>query len=208
MNGTDYLIHTRASLLSRLRNLSDNDSWTTFHDTYRRLIYRTAVRSGLLHEEAEEVVQCTLRSVMKSLPDFHYDPRKGSFKTWLLNLTRWRILDQLDKRDQHLAGRAGPPSTSTRTPMIERQPDPAGSEFEAIWDREWHLNLMQAAAARVKPRVAAKHYQIFDLVVLKEWPVTRVASFLGISAARVYLTKHRVRKLVAKEINRLRDKPL
>jgi RNA polymerase sigma factor (sigma-70 family) len=208
MNGTDDLIHTRASLLSRLRDLSDDESWKTFYDTYHRLIYRTAVRSGLLHVEAQDVLQNTLLSVKNSLPNFHYDPQKGSFKTWLLNLTRWRILDQLDKRDKHLAGRAGPRSTSTRTPTVERQPDPAGSEFEAIWDREWRLNLLQAAAARVKPRVAAKHYQIFDLVVLKEWPVTQVASFLGISAGRVYLTKHRVRKLVAKEIIRLRDKPI
>ena len=208
MNATDHLIRTRASLLSRLRDLSDNESWKTFYDTYHRLIYRTAVQSGLLHAEAEDVLQSTMASVMKSLPDFHYDPQKGSFKTWLLNLTRWRILDQLDKRDKCLAARARVPRTSTRTATVERQPDPAGSEFEAIWDREWKINLLQAAAERVKPRVPAQQYQIFDLLVFKEWPVVKVAEFLGISAGRVYLTKHRVRKLVARELIRLRDKPI
>ena len=132
MNGTDDLIHTRASLLSRLRNLSDNDSWTTFDDTYRRLIYRTAVRSGLLHEEAQEVLQNTLASVMKSLPDFHYDPRKGSFKTWLLNLSHWRVQDQFRKRLPVAPRPEVSDDATARTATIERVPDPVTAQLDRL----------------------------------------------------------------------------
>jgi RNA polymerase sigma factor (sigma-70 family) len=208
MNEIDDRIPTRPTLLCRLKDLSDNESWKTFCDTYQGLIHGTAMKAGLTHAEADDAVQNTFRSVMKSLPNFEYDPKKGSFKTWLLNLTRWRILDQIDKRDPHLAGRTGPPETTTRTPTVERQPDPEGPEFEVIWNRDYEINLVQKAAGSVKSKVDSKQYQIFDLLVFKEWPVAKVARFLGVSTGRVYLAKHRVGKLVKKEILRLRDKPI
>jgi DNA-directed RNA polymerase specialized sigma24 family protein len=39
--------------------------------------------------------------------------------------------------------------------------------------------------------------------VLKEWSVREVTKALGVSAGRVYLTKHRVSALVKKELKRL-----
>ena len=45
--------------------------------------------------------------------------------------------------------------------------------------------------------------QIFDLCALKEWSVQEVTKALGVSAAQVYLAKHRVASAIAKEIRRL-----
>jgi len=57
-----------------------------------------ALRSGLNETEAQEVVQETVISVSKHMPEFHYDRAKGSFKGWLLQMTKWRITDHLRKR--------------------------------------------------------------------------------------------------------------
>jgi RNA polymerase sigma factor (sigma-70 family) len=208
MNPTDELLPTRRTLLSRLKDWNDQEHWRVFFDAYWRLIYGTAIKSGLTDAEAKDVVQETVISVMKSLRTFRYDPQKGSFKSWLLQLTRWRILDQLNKRDTHLAGRTRSAETSTRTATVERLPDPAGSALEAAWDREWEANLLRAAIERVKQKVDPKQYQIFELQVFKNWPVAKVARSLGINTGRVYLTKHRIAKLVKKEIAHLRDKPI
>jgi RNA polymerase sigma-70 factor (ECF subfamily) len=208
MNESNELLPTRRTLLSRLKDWNDQENWQLFFDTYWQLIYGTAIKGGLTHAEAQDVVQETVMSVMKNLRTFHYDPQKGSFKSWLLQLTRWRILDQLDKRDPRLAGRPRRDETSTRTATVERVADPAGSAFDAIWDEEWEANLLRAAAERVKLKVEPKQYQVFDLHVLKKWPVAKVARFLGINAGRVYLAKHRVGKLVKKEIANLRNKPI
>src|SRR5438270_6344868 len=85
---------TRRSLLSRLRDLSDSDSWRTFFDTYWRLIYNLARKSGLSDGDAQDVVQETVIAVARKMPDFRYDPAKGSFKQWLRLITRRRIQDQ------------------------------------------------------------------------------------------------------------------
>jgi RNA polymerase sigma-70 factor (ECF subfamily) len=137
---------------------------------------------------------------MKSMPDFRYDVQKGSFKGWLLRLTSWRIADQLRKRQRSVAHQKPEPRTSTRTATVERVADPASAQLEAKWDEEWEKNLMDAAVERVKKKVDAKHYQAFDLYVFKRWPVSKVAKTLKVSAAGVYLIKHRIGGLIRKEL--------
>src|SRR6266516_1088602 len=99
----EELIPTRASLLTRLKNWQDRSSWQEFFDTYWKLIYGVARKAGLTDTEAQDVVQETMASVAKHMPTFKYDPALGSFKAWLLNMTRWRIIDQLRRRGPHYA---------------------------------------------------------------------------------------------------------
>ena len=91
-------LETRPSLLQRLKSGDDPQSWQEFYRTYGGLIRFFAEKAGLTADEAEEVVQETAIGVARGLPEFIYDPKVCRFKTWLLNLTRWRIQDQLRKR--------------------------------------------------------------------------------------------------------------
>src|ERR1039457_3530753 len=91
MKSANEMIPTRQSLLSRLKDWNDHEGWKVFFDTYWRLIYNTAVKAGLTDAEAQDAVQETVISVMKSMPTFEYESRHGSFKSWLLRLTSWRI---------------------------------------------------------------------------------------------------------------------
>ncbi len=210
---------TRRSLLSRLRDWDDRASWQEFFDTYGRLIYQTARKAGLTDAEAQDVVQETIILVARKMPGFRYDPALGSFKGWLRTLTRRRIEKQLRKRlpGAGSTGAAptdgerpsGPPHSQAagepRTATIERIPDPGAPAYERQWDADWAHNLWTAAVARVKRQVKPKQYQMFDLYVLKEWPVREVACALNVSAALVYVNKHRVEALIKRELARLRQ---
>src|SRR4051812_31650093 len=92
------VLRTRATLLDRLKNWQDRSSWQQFFDTYWGLIYGVARQAGLNDAEAQDVVQETMSAVAKHMPSFKYNPALGSFKSWLLNMTRWRITDQWRKR--------------------------------------------------------------------------------------------------------------
>ena len=109
----------------------------------------------------------------------------------------------MHKRRKERGGEERAQKTTTRTSTIERIPDPGGFDLEAEWDREWEKNIFDAAIERVKKQVKAKQYQIFDLYVIKQWPVQKVARTLGVNVARVYLAKHRVSALIKKEVKRL-----
>jgi RNA polymerase sigma-70 factor (ECF subfamily) len=200
---TDTFIPTRSSLLRRLKNWEDQESWREFFNLYGKLIFGVAIKAGLTEAEAEDVVQETMLVVARKMPGFVYDPAIGSFKGWLLLITRRRIEKQLRKRLPVNAAHPSPPDETRRTATIEKSPDPAGSDWEALWDREWEMNLSEAALARVKRRVKPRQFQIFDLYVLKQWPVKEVARALDVSRAQVYVTKHRMAALLKQEIRHL-----
>jgi RNA polymerase sigma-70 factor (ECF subfamily) len=208
-------LQTRRSLLSRIKDWQDRESWQQFYDTYSNLIYGVALAAGLSHQEAEEVLQETVLTVAKKLrangvekPAFTYDPELGSFKSWLLHTTRWRITDQFRKRVPLFRKAANYDSPTDRTPTEAQIPDPSANGLEANWDQEWKQTLQEAALERVKRTVKAKHYQVFDLYVLKRWPVEKVARILGLNAGQVFVAKHRILALVKKEVKRLQKEIL
>ena len=60
------LIPTRRSLLGRLKDWRDNESWEDFFNTYWKLIYAFAIKRGLTHQEAEETVQEIFIAIWRS----------------------------------------------------------------------------------------------------------------------------------------------
>jgi len=197
-------IPTRQSLLSRLKDWDDQESWREFFDRYWRLIYSVARKAGLTEMEAQEAVQETLITVSKKISEFKYDAKVGSFKGWLLHITRWRIDDQLRnrQREQAVLHTRGTPATN-RTATIERVPDQGAAVLDHVWNDEWEKNLVDLAIQRVKQEVKPRQYQIFDLYVVKKWPVAKVISTLRVNVGQVYLAKHRVGSLIKKEIKNL-----
>lgn len=203
---------TRMSLIERLADWEDQRTWEEFYQTYWRLIYSVSMKSGLKSDEAFDVVQETVLSVAKQWKKGQkYDPAKGSFKTWLMNITRWRIADQFRKKQRNpaaLAQSGGTPDGDgdyRDTATVDRIEDEAGGEIlERIWDSEWKSNLSEVALERVKKQVSPKQFQIFDAYVVKGWDTDRVKKELGVSGSQVYLAKHRVGGLVKKEIAALK----
>jgi RNA polymerase sigma-70 factor (ECF subfamily) len=189
---------TRQSLLSRLRDIGDDASWRTFFDTYWRLIYNVARKTGLSDEDAQEVVQDTVISVAKKMPEFRYDPAKGSFKRWLLIITQRRIHDRLRRHYQSLP--MANITSAENLPAMALGPDAA---MDAAWEEEWQRNVFQAALARVRQRVNPKHFQVFDYCVLQNMPASEVARRLGLTAAQVYLNKHRMVLAVKRAVKEL-----
>src|SRR6266567_1786107 len=123
---TKELIPTRESLLSRLKDWEDRGSWQDFFDTYWKLIYGMARKAGLSDAEAQDILQETVISVARKIEGFRYDPAVCSFKTWMLQLTRWRIINQLKKRQREEDQREHFPEHGDATPTLEQIPDPAG----------------------------------------------------------------------------------
>jgi RNA polymerase sigma factor (sigma-70 family) len=199
----DELIPTRATLLHRLKDWQDQASWQEFFDTYWKLIYGVARKAGLTDAEAQDVVQETLVSVAKHMPNFNYDPAHGSFKAWLLNMTRWRLISQFRKRTPAAEPRPTPDSSTTSPDPLQNIADPAGEALDAVWEAEWENNLLEAAISRVKRHVDPLKYQIFDLYVNKEWPPEKVAKSFGVSVDQVYVIKHRITESIRTEVKRL-----
>jgi RNA polymerase sigma-70 factor (ECF subfamily) len=198
----DELLPTRRSLIERLRDLDDQPSWREFFETYWKLIYGAAIRAGLSDHEAEDVVQETVIGVARKMESFRYDPSVCSFKGWLMHVTRCRIADQFRRRRPQNVPLAAPRADTTAETTLNLH-DPAADVLEGIWNEEWQKNLVDVAMDRVRRRANPEHYQIFHLHAVKGLGVRDVAKLTGASLPKVYVTYHRIAKLVKAEVRRL-----
>jgi len=193
---------TRKSLISRLRQFDDKDTWSSFFTVYWRLIYSIARDSGLSNAECEDVVQETVISVCNAIPKLSYNRERGYFRNWLFQLTTWRIKDQLRRRGEFVSvpiHETSPNGTDNEEPAV-------APELESRWNEEWEANLLYAAVERVRHRFDPRQFQIFELAVLKEWPIENIQAFLKVSKTRIYVAKHRVFGLIKAEIEKLKTK--
>lgn len=204
-------IQTHPSLINRLKHGDDTASWQEFYRVYGKLVRDFAMQAGLTGTEAEEVVQETAISMARHLPEYQYNPKVCRFKTWLLNQASWRIKDQFRKRKapgcEPLPSPSSAPATSTdsasRTATAYRVPDPASVNFDELFETEWRKNLFTLALGRVKEKFSLEQFQVFDLLVNKEWPAANVAKALCLSPANVYVIRHRIGAALKKETRQL-----
>lgn len=202
---SERFIPTRETLLSRLKDLDDHQSWRRFFDTYWKLIYSVAIKAGLSDAEAQDVVQETIISVSRNIGNFQYDRKTCSFKTWLMRATHSRISNQFRRQKKHAAVVPIIGSDEVNGIRLEDIIDESETGLEAIWEHEWEKNVIDAAIERVKRRIPAEQFHLFDFAVLREWPTEKVAVTFGVGKARVYLAKHRISKLVHAEARRIEE---
>ena len=196
---------TRKSLIARLDNWEDQKTWDEFYKTYWKLIYSVGIKAGLRSDEAFDVVQETILTIAKQSKKHQYDPEQGSFKNWLMNMTRWRINDQFRKRKKDTSANNFEFPDDRATAVLDRMADPKGDTLERMWDAEWKKNLTKAALEKVKIQVSSKQYQIFHCYVIQEWEARKVQEHLDVSIAQVYLAKHRVGTIFKKELKKLEE---
>lgn len=199
---------TRPTLLGRLADLSDDRSWREFYLTYEVHIRRLARRRGLSEQDAEEVAQDVLKRVAESIRTYQRTDRRGAFRSWLFQLTRWRASDRMRRRRRDgshasvsLDEPSGPSaSDGTRlgidmnatTPTLDRQ-----------FELEAQRYVLDTLLARLERTVSKKHIQIFQMVMLDGVPVPRVAELFRTPASAVYVIKHRVLDKLRAEVDEL-----
>jgi RNA polymerase sigma factor (sigma-70 family) len=194
-------LRTRQSLLARLGDWKDAKGWQEFFDQYWMLVFGFIRKAGLSGVEAEEVAQEVFISVAGEMPDFRYDRARGAFKSWLLTIVRRRLVDFWRQTGRRIHG-------LSLEALTEFDPgaEPAHeAELEGLWQTEWDRHLLEQACLRVRCRVSARHYCLFEMIVRHGRPLAEAARAAGMSATLAYVTKHRVGRLLKKEVARLRE---
>src|SRR5260370_16119492 len=82
---------TRPSLLRRICEPGDNQSWQAFVEVYTPLIFRHARRRGLQDADAAEVTQEVLFQVSRSIQNFEYRPEQARLRVFLKQKTAYEI---------------------------------------------------------------------------------------------------------------------
>ena len=90
---------TSTDLLAQVK-VRDPMAWTRLVELYGPFIYSWCRRSGIKAEDARDVVQEVLGSVVSDIDDFRGHGPPGQFRAWLRTITRRRIADHF-RRHAH-----------------------------------------------------------------------------------------------------------
>ena len=183
---------TRTSLLGRIKDLGDGSSWEEFDQVYRPLLVRYGLARSLSREEAEEIAQQCMASIAEGIERFQ---RRVSFRGYLRRMVDNKVNDQLRKRRRE---------HSAKTADFQREqttePSPA-----LLWERDWNRTHLLYCLNRIRNEVAPLTYQAFDLYVIRELPVPKIAERLGMTPNQIYVAKHRVLARIKKRWGDLAD---
>src|SRR5215468_9732768 len=118
---------TRSTLLMRVRDPADTAAWGEFVALYEPLLTAYLQHQGLGPEDTRDVVQDVFARLVKSLPDFELERRRGRFRTWLWQVCRSALVDWARRRRRQ---------ARAEDAWLERLSEPATS-VEAERDEEW-----------------------------------------------------------------------
>jgi RNA polymerase sigma-70 factor (ECF subfamily) len=188
---------TQVTLLARLRqDPTDQAAWDVFVERYGRQIYRWCRQWKLQDADAEDVTQDILVKLARKLRAFTYDPSR-SFRGWLRTIAHhaWRDFVDSPRRPQ---AASSDDEVWERIQSLEAREDLI-QKLQEAFDHE----LLEAAKARVRLRVAPHTWQAFRLVALEGLPVAEVAATVQMQVAMVYVAKSKVQKMLQEEIQKL-----
>ncbi len=188
---------TSDSLISLVRDPLNRDAWQQFEQIYRPVIFRVARAKGLQHADALDLVQQVLMSVASAVDRFEKKDKQSKFRHWLSRITRNAILKALTRqpRDRATGG-------TGMNQQLGAIPD-SDTGSAALIELEYRRELFQRAAAAVQGEVQESTWLAFELSVLQQTPIERVAAVLEISTGSVYAARSRVMRRIRNAVKQL-----
>lgn len=193
---------THPSLLVKIRDPSDGESWSRFIEIYAPVIYGFLQQRGIQDADAADLTQDVMASVSQAIQSFEYQPKQGRFRGWLFTVVQNRL------RNFWRAASSRPTAkgdTQSYLRLLE-QPDEQ-SDASTQWDREYEHRLFVCAAELVRPNVQDSTWQAFWNTIVEGETPTKVADRLNMTPAAVRLAKARVIARIKREIQSLEGEP-
>lgn len=175
---------TRPSLLLRVRDPADVESWRQFEAAYGDLIVRYCRRRGLQLADAEDVRQVVLSKLSRALRRFDYDPARGRFRDYLGRCVRNTLVTEI-------ARHKSPPTTVSLHEGADVAP-PSADEGDPVWQEEWVQHHYRRALRTLRLTCDPQTLNVFEALVQGR-SADELGPEFGITSAAVRKIKQRMR---------------
>lgn len=194
------MIETNETLLQRLKGENAQDAWREFYEAYWGAIIRYARKLRLSEAQAQDVLQETMVALIRILPEFAYDRRRGRFRNFLLTIVHRKSLALL-RSSRRNSGQ--PWNESDCDDKVVSMPfDPVG-DLEA--KHRWREALCEEALSRLRADtlIDERTLAIFEAYVIERRSATEVAETFGVKENAVYQIKNRLVRRLQSEVTRM-----
>jgi RNA polymerase sigma-70 factor (ECF subfamily) len=184
---------TSQSLLLRLCDGNDHESWQLFFAIYSPVLREYFQRRGLQAADSDDLVQEVLASVVKAMRDSQYDRAKGRFRSWLGTVAANRLSNFFRRR-------------ACYANLVQVTPDNvAYIDPDSDWVELFSKHLFRAACERIRPLFELQTWESFQLTWIDNVPAQEVANRLSIPIHSVYVNKSRVLQRLKDEVETLAE---
>jgi RNA polymerase sigma-70 factor (ECF subfamily) len=191
---------TPLSLLERLRQAPDPTSWQRLVDLYTPLIHGWLRRQLVNVPDIDDLSQEVLTVVVRELPNFEHDLRKGAFRRWLklITVNRLRTFWRRRKNQPQAAG-------NDEFEHVLTQLEDPDSALSRLWEQEHDQFIIRRLLELLEPEFEPSTWRAFRGLVLEEKDTNVVAAELGITPNAVRIAKSRVMSRFRREVEGLID---
>jgi RNA polymerase sigma factor (sigma-70 family) len=184
---------TRPTLLARVRDRADAESWREFYGYYQPLLMRYLHRLGLKEHAADDVIQEVFARLLRTLPEFTLGGKPGRFRGYLWKVTFSSLVDQ---------ARQAKAQRQAEEEWVRRFREADESESRKVqeeWDQMEAQHRLEMAMQRVRAVTSARSWACFEQRVLRDRPAAAIAPELEVTANAVFVYASRVLKAVRRE---------
>lgn len=189
---------TSLSLLECAARGEDSSSWNRFVDVYVPLLRHWLKRFQVPDTDADDLIQEVLAVVVRELPEFQHNLRRGAFRNWLRRVLTNRLRDYWRSLKYRPDAGGG---TSLQLRFGELADD--ASELSQLWDREHDEFVMKRLMAQIQSRFDDQSWEAFRLQAISGRSASEVAEELDMSINSVYLAKSRILNALRREADGL-----
>jgi RNA polymerase sigma-70 factor (ECF subfamily) len=176
---------TNQSLILRIRDPQNAVAWSELMAIYRPVIYRLARRKGLLHEDAEDLVQGVFLSVAKAIDRWEHGEGQPRFRNWLGTIARNAIVNAITRSKPDRA-------TGTSSVMQALASLPEEAETTQVLIVESRLEAIRWAAREIQSEFSEATWAVFQATAIEGRPASEVAQVFHRSIGAVYAARCRV----------------
>jgi len=179
---------TRITLLQRVRDRHDHESWQEFVQLYEPLLKRFVLSRGVPVRDADDIVQEIFATLLRALQSFEFDQSRGRFRTWLWRVARNVMVDCARRQQRQRKAEA---EWCDRVAALQ---DDDSSMAE--WSRIHKQRVMEFVLQRVRETSQPKTWTCFEEHIQRGRPAAEVAGELDLKVNAVYVNASRVLKRV------------
>ena len=191
---TDFF-NTRVTLISKLRQKYDEESWQRFIDQYERYIYAVIAQTNIKQNDRADLVQNVLLALWQRLPDFNYDPEKCKFRTWMKAIIRNCVANYYQKKKRHDNDK----TRHEKQMLVDDIKLDIEPDIERIADEEWKLYISNLAWNKIEAEFKGKVAECF-MMFMDGVEVESICQKLDIKKNTAYVFRLRVQKRLRQEI--------
>ena len=172
---------TRSSILAAVKDTGNEAAWARFFDLYAGFVFAIARSKGLTSEDADDIVQGVFSELVRKMPTFEYDRAKGKFRSYLLGLINWRVLDKLkaDKRE------------SERNETYRKEAKSVPVSEAALIEQEWQNAAFNEALRRLQEEARPDHFAAFVESTVEGIDTETVMRLHGLTRDNLYQIRAR-----------------